>query len=164
MRFKRILILMIICFAVNAAVSWAAVSRVNINQYLCQQAELILRGTIERVDRISLMRLPSSNIIASVGRKNTLRIEKIYKGQVTANTVQILTQGGILPDNIELQVAHEPVFSKGQQVLVFLNKRLNGPFYYEVWLKDQGQFIVHDEDELKKLEKQLSRFVYFENK
>jgi hypothetical protein len=127
--------------------------------YVCQSSDLVLRGQVLSVEQIPLERSPSTGIIASVGKKNTIRVERIYRGEVSANRLIVLTQGGLLPDNIVLTVEGEPVLVKGTKVVLFLKKRIYEPFYYEVFDRKNSFFIVRNDEEIQSLEKAMSRYL-----
>ncbi len=134
-------------------------AKVPINSVLCGSVDTIVRGSIVSMQKMPLERVPSAGIIARVGKKNVLQVEKVYKGSVTGKYIDILTQGGKLSDDIEISVADQPVFVNHEKVILFLNKRTQPPIMYQVFGNTSGMFIIHNEQELLDIEQVLYKYL-----
>lgn len=94
--------------------------------------------------------------------KNTIKLSKVFKGQVAGQVFEIITPGGTVGEDI-ISLSHNTVFSEGTEGIFFcVFRELNGekiviPYYEHVYFHDDGvNAIATDEyDGYKNVEKEI---------
>ena len=156
--FKRLLIILF-TFLFIASICSARNFYREITPYKCRRADAVVYAKVMRIQQIDLERVPTAGIVSSLGQKNLIRVLNAYKGALDNSYIEVLTQGGTLPEGIKIILAGEPEFMRGEKIILFLTKRKEFPWYYEVYENRSGKIDIENEDELKEAEKVLSRYL-----
>jgi hypothetical protein len=114
------LITVISVLALAAAPAGATTFVMVSDESLVQQADLIVRARIDRVD-------PQSTTAAARTEVRAL-VDEVLKGQDPGETVRLSVLGGRSADGMTLKIWGAPSFREGEEVILFLSQRRDGTY------------------------------------